>query len=129
MGHRIAGPAGTPAQLEARSAPDLLSRYEGIQGFFDPVNRTSADHEAATAITLRPPTAGDLRGLLVLRMTEEILVDPLLVLLPRIAMKPINAADLVGMSATDAVGVIKDIESFFERTPRSQTRTSPNSGS
>jgi hypothetical protein len=74
-------------------------------------------------ITLRRPTAGDLRGIRLARI-EEVDVDTVLTITPRIATTPVTAAQLAQLDPADLVTLAAEIVSFFAPS-RTDSQTTP----
>lgn len=74
-------------------------------------------------ISLRRPTAGDLRGIRLARI-EEVDVDTVLTITPRIATTPVTAAQLSQLDPADLVTVATEIVGFFAPS-RTDYQTTP----
>lgn len=67
-------------------------------------------------ITLRRPKAGDLRGIKLARL-EEVDIDTITTLVPRIAITPVSPAQLAELDPADLVELAAAVVGFFAPAP------------
>jgi hypothetical protein len=77
-------------------------------------------------ITLRRPKAGDLRGIKLARL-EEVDIDTITTLVPRIAITPVSPAQLAELDPADLVELAAAVVGFFApaTAPASPSPTTP----